>query len=251
MPMFTQTSALPRLSRDRYLASLREPQEWFLEELVRDGEVWEVPGKAYAVFHAATLVEFHVEDAATASQHLTHLRTCRPFETALCKSFDPTLLNAAKSLGCRVQDAAFLFRKRVPVEWPRPEGFQIVKAQAHDVDPALRLGGDFFAGLDDVERLFATGDLWIARQNSQMVGCGVTYPLGTQVDAVDIGMVIGKDWRNRGFGVALVGALADLVERRGQRPICGCAKDNLASRATLEKAGFVSEHRLFRLEFPA
>lgn len=251
MLTFSHVSAQPNLMRERNLASLPEPQEWFLEELVRDGEVWEVPGKAYAVFHGSTLVEFYSDDAPIGSESLVQLRTCRPFDTALCKSFDLTLLNASKALGCRVQEAAFLFRRRVPIELTTPEGFRLMKAETHDYDQALRLGGDFFSGQDELEQLIKSDALWMALHHSQMVGCGVTYPLGAPFDAVDIGMVISKDRRNCGFGTALVAALADFVESQGLRPICGCAKDNLASRATLEKAGFVSEHRLLRLEFPA
>ena len=44
--------------RRAYLASLEEPQEWFLEELVGSGSVWLHEDGSYAITHHDTLVEF-------------------------------------------------------------------------------------------------------------------------------------------------------------------------------------------------
>ena len=85
--------------RESYLASLSEPQEWFLEELVQAGEVWETPGSAYAVFNRETLVEFHSARSGEMLSRLSELKSSRPFEQVLCKSFDRFLLDAATGLG--------------------------------------------------------------------------------------------------------------------------------------------------------
>ncbi len=251
MNAFKRTATPSEALRRDYLKSLSEPQEWFLEELVQSGEVWEMPGTGYGVFHEGTLVEFFMANARDAVSGLTELRDVRPFEVALCKSFDQALLEAATALGGAVSEVGFLFRKRNRVNLTKPEGFRIVSANPRDLEEACKVGGDFFSSREEVVELLNSGCLWIAWCQSEIVGCGVTSELGKPFNAVDVGMVVSKLRRNQGFGTAIVMALSNALEGEGKMPICGCAKRNVASKNTLERAGFVSEHRLLRIQFPA
>ncbi len=198
-----------------------------------------------------TLVEFHVVNGRDTLSHLREPKTLRPFDTALCKSFDLALPKAAKSLSGVVSEAAFLFRKRNQVSLTTPEGFRVVKATPRDLEDACKVGCDFFSSGEEVEHLLQSEDLWIARCRSEIVGCNVTYALEGPFNAVDVGIVVRKGRRNEGFGTVIVSAQSDAVEHIGGVPICGCAKGNIASKTALERAGFVSEHRLLRIEFPA
>lgn len=250
MTAFNRLTDVPLSLRDRYLASLREPQEWFLEELVKSGEVWASPSGAYAIFHNDRLVEFYAENSADATLYLSKLIPQRPFKTGLCKSFDHMIMDAAKKLGWATVETGFLFRKRVSVALNKPDTFRLLRARPTDLAEVWATGRDFYDGKDEVAQLHDADGLWIASNDGQMVGSGVAIPLDGSGDVVDIGMVTRPDQRNKGFASLVIDELATLLEREGKRPICGCAETNLASKAALENAGFVSEHRLVQITAP-
>lgn len=250
MSAFLQVRDLPQALRNRYLDSLPEAQEWFLEELVRSGEVWESPGEGYAVFGGGVLVEFYTTDSDNARLHLSNLIRQRPFRKVLCKSFDHVLIRAAKNLGWTLVETGFLFRKRNRVVLNKIINFQLVKASSSDLADAWNMGREFYDSKDEVEQIFRSNGLWIGSKDGQMVGNGVMIPVDRSGNVVDVGMVTRRSERNKGFASLIVAELADLLESEGKRPICGCAESNFASKATLEKAGFVSEHRLVQMKIP-
>jgi GNAT superfamily N-acetyltransferase len=229
---------------------LPEPQEWFLEELVRSGEVWESPGEGYAIFHADNLVEFYAKDRAKAHLLLSNLIRQRPFRKVLCKSFDRVLIDAAKTLGWTMVETGFLFRKRTPVILNKIDTFQLARARAVDLSDAWITGRDFYDSKDEVEQIYRSNGLWIAFNDGQLVGSGVMIPIDGSGDVVDIGMVTRRSQRKKGFASLIVSELANVLESAGKRPICGCAESNFASKAALENAGFVSQHRLVQISVP-
>lgn len=250
MSAFLQVAGLPPSLRSQYLASLPEPQEWFLEDLVRSGDVWEAPGAAYAVFHGAKLVEFYAQDAAAAHIHLSALARLRPFKEVLCKSFDHAVMDAGTKLGWDLAETGFLFRKRNPVSLDRPAAFQLKRARSADLADVWRTGPDFYDSEEEVGQLFRSDGLWVAINDGQLVGSGVMIPIDATGEVVDVGMVTRPNQRNRGYASLIVSELAHMLERQGKRPICGCGDSNLASKAALQNAGFVSEHRLVRISLP-
>lgn len=250
MSAFVRVADVPQHQRTEYLASLPEPQEWFLEELIRSGEVWSASGAGYAIFHKDTLVEFYAENSEDAHLQLSRLVQQRPFTKGLCKSFDRVLMDAAETLGWGLVETGFLFRKRNPVVLNKFDGFQLVRARSTDVAEVWATGRDFYDCEDEVAQLYRSNGLWIALDDGQLVGSGVLIPIDGSGDVVDIGMVTRPDQRNRGLGSLIVYELANLLEREGKRPICGCAEQNTASKAALENAGFISEHRLVQISVP-
>ncbi len=250
MSTFLRVANLPLALRSQYLASLPEPQEWFLEELVRSGEVWELPGEAYAVFHGVNLVEFFAVNSTKGAMHLSALVRQKPFKKGLCKSFDYDLIDAVKTLGWTMDKTGFLFRKRNQIILNTVANFQLAKARATDLGAAWAAGRDFFASRDEVDQIFQADGLWIAFKDGHLVGSGVMTPIDETGNVMDIGMVVQPSHRNKGFASLIVSGLANVLESEGKRPICGCAHSNPASKAALEKAGFVSEHRLVQMNVP-
>lgn len=232
------------------MASLPEPQEWFLEEQVRSGEFWHSPGVGYAIFHNDNLVEFYAIDSDNAPAILSDLLRQRPFKKGLCKSFDNTPIAAAKTLGWDLVETGFLFRKRRRVLLNNRDTFELRRATQSDLTDAWTTGRDFYDSLDEVAQLYQGNGLWIAFDDGQLVGSGIMIPIDRSGQVVDIGMVTRLSQRNKGFASLIVSTLADIAERAGKRPICGCAESNLASKSALENAGFVSEHRLVQISVP-
>ncbi len=250
MSAFVQVADVAKDMRRGYLASLPEPQEWFLEELVRAGEVWAAPGLGYAVFHGDTLVEFHVVERANAAAHLDGLRQVRPFAKALGKSFDHVLMDAARALRWAAVETGYLFRKRRRVAVEAMDGFRLAQAEAGNLPDVWATGRDFYDSADEVAQIHRSGGLWVAFHHSDVVGSGVVIPLDGTGAVADIGMVTRPDQRKKGIASLVISTLADHLERAGVRPICGCAERNIGSKAALENAGFVTEHRLVQISVP-
>lgn len=62
----------------------------------------------------------------------------------------------------------------------------------------------------------------------------------------DIYMEVGRPWRRRGYGTLLVQELKRVCYESGRVPAARCNASNVASRATLERAGMVACARILR-----
>ncbi|TDT73973.1 RimJ/RimL family protein N-acetyltransferase [Litoreibacter halocynthiae] len=233
----------PRL-RQQYLKSLEEPQEFFLEELVSLGNVWTNEDGSYGVISGKSLVEFFSPDPKNSTKLLCGLHERHGFSTALVKSYDHNFMGSCQKLGWKGSVGGLLFRKRENRIYTAFKNAEISAAMQSDVKPLWEINDGFFESQDEIAALANTGKLWTVRVDAEIVGCGVSNRFFEDSDAVDIGMMVGQCFRRRGLGTHIVSEIANRIEKAGLRPICGCGVSNAASKATLEKAGFVSEHQL-------
>ncbi len=240
----------PTSLRCDYLEHLVEPQEWFLEELIQSGQTWTIPSVAYGVISSHTLVEFFVANKYShEAPHLfdTLLQQTN-FNKVLAKSFDHQLVALAKISGAVPTKTGYLFRNFSPPSISTPVDVGLRQSTLDDLSEIWEMNDGFFDVFDEITHLDSTDNLWLLEKNGEILGCGVTTRVIKDMDAVDLGMMISPKRRNQGYGSYLVSSLAKLVIASGLRPICGCAELNLASRMTLQKAGFISEHRLVNFD---
>ncbi len=226
------------------MASLEEPQEWFLEKLVALGQIWTHEDGTYAVTHEQTLVEFFGANPARTKEQLRDFQSQHGFSVALVKSYDRDLVRSCAQLGWTPNVGGYLFRKRNPQPQISFQGAAIRATTSADVHAIWQINDAFFCSEDEVASLATSNKLWTVTVEGEIAGCGVSIRVIAGGDAVDIGMMVAPHHRRRGLGTYVVNAIAHQVERDGSRPICGCGAANVASKATLEKAGFVSEHQL-------
>ncbi|OUS07991.1 hypothetical protein A9Q96_04675 [Rhodobacterales bacterium 52_120_T64] len=251
MTEFELSTSPPNSLRRSYLNSLAEPQEWFLEELIQNGQCWSIPSVAYGVTSAQTLVEFFVEKSHSEySLHLFEvLRRQSKFNVVLAKSFDHQLLKTAESFGAKSTQTGFLFRKYVAATTVSDTGLVFKRSTLADLSAIWEMNDNFFSSFEEISDLNGLGSLWILEVQNEVVGCGVSTRVIEGRNAIDLGMLISPKWRRRGYGSILMSKLSSHMVESGLRPICGCAEHNIASRMTLQKAGFVTEHRLVHCEF--
>ena len=95
----------------------------------------------------------------------------------------------------------------------------------------------------DREELFALYD------QQTLVATGECIPSQKQTPYADLGMVVAQSYRGRGLGSAMLTHLKQHCYEAGWKPICSCAADNHASKKAIEKAGFISEHRMVKVLF--
>jgi len=252
---------LPVWLRQAYLGSLGEPQELYVETLVRSGrplllhqgeQGQDGAVTGYAVVSDGVVVEFHLgrdawsELPAAFGAVLDHSGAGQ----ALCKTFDPLMLTAAASRPARTRTVGHLFRSvHGPGQVAGPE-ITARLAQDSDSDAILAIHDGFFDDPDEVERYVTEQALWLYETaDFDVLGCGTLTRVIPGQDAVDVGMVVAPQHRRRGLGAAIVAHLKDRCLQSGDRPIAGCDAENTASRRALENAGFATAHSLIEFTY--
>lgn len=247
-----QTSSSASPLRALYLDSLVEPQEYFVESLVSDGTTYTNGYSAYAVVSGETLVELYATPDSTTNvaEFFQRLVNERLIKKVLCKSFDTQLLYAAFSLDAKVRTAAYLFRRISNV--PLAELSDTVSFRAGnraDIDSVMRFNDDFFEDEGEVVSYLECDGFFVTEMQGEVIGCGIAAPVVKGGTDIDIGMMVSPQHRNKGIGSYTVSCLKNHYLQQGLRPICGCAASNIASKKALEKAGFVSQHRLLSITY--
>jgi len=250
MDQFQQATSPPVRLRASYLDSLTEPQEWFLEELIQDGQSWVLPSIAYGITAGTTLVEFYVDDAVSgdASDLFGSLQKLANIKSVLAKSYDHQLLQILRNSNWQVSETGYLFRKFTPRKIPHDPRRVFRPASSADLSSVWQINDGFFECVEEVADLIHAEKLWVLELDNSIIGAGVANRIVPEMDAVDLGMLIAADRRGQGHGTYVIARLAELTIEAGLRPVCGCAEHNIASRTVLTKAGFESEHRLVHCE---
>jgi predicted acetyltransferase len=103
--------------------------------------------------------------------------------------------------------------------------------------------------LNYARSLIEKGQVFVLVDDQALIGIGECRISTSQAPYADLGMITGKEYRRRGIGSYILARLKQECYQRGLRPICSCAADNLPSRKTIEKAGFITQHRLLNIQF--
>jgi GNAT superfamily N-acetyltransferase len=231
--------------RERYFASLGEPQVHYLEQRVSRASVLvlrlDLSPVGYLAVEDGSVVEFFVLNVALPSLgELFHAAAEQGRATsAVIKSYDPLALAAATSRPARVTAVGINCTTWSDVRFDPPAGFAPRPGRADDLAILQGVGPGLYERPGEIEHDLRAGRITIYEQDGAPVGCGVLSPIREGADALDLGVGVLPAWRRKGVGEQIVRhqKLACLTERR-MRPVCGCAVDNLGSRRTLERAGF-------------
>jgi GNAT superfamily N-acetyltransferase len=137
---------------------------------------------------------------------------------------DPILPIMLHTFGQNIRAEAILFADQFETQLA-PEGSGFRSTQAEDSMSLTSLGLDNTAG-------------WVVTLNGAIAGTGgVLYHYNRPYG--DIYMNIAEPFRGRGLGAYLVQELKNVCRAAGGVPAARCNTANLASRRTLQKAGFV------------
>jgi GNAT superfamily N-acetyltransferase len=249
-------TAIPDRVRRKYIDSLQEPQEFYVENLVRTGRKvlirkgTEVIG--YAVVNGLSVVEFCINDNETSwitTAFENVLRHCGASQ-ALCKTFDPLMVMASASLTARTRTVAHLFREVLNPDFTEDPSIAVRPGREADINTVLRIHDGFFDGGREIEDYINEGGLYLySSADAEPLGCGIFKPVIKGRDAWDVGMVVAKAHRRKGLGSYIAAHLKHHCLTSGRRPICGCSTDNVASRRALENAGFATRHSLIEFSY--
>lgn len=247
----TEISEIPGILRSDYLGSLLEPQEFYVENLVRAGQKVLICDSGrpvgYAVTHDATIVEFFWTDSGVTPQSKAFelvLKNSKA-DRALCKSFDSLMLAAAATKPARTRTAGFLFRRIANASFTTNPQVTVRVGTKDDIGAVLSIHDGFFDDAHEIESYTTDRRLFIYQSRDPgILGCGVFKRILPDQNNFDVGMVVAPAHRRKGVGTYIAAHLKNHCLKAGYRPVCGCSVENVASRASLEKAGFAADHTL-------
>jgi GNAT superfamily N-acetyltransferase len=251
-----EASRAPVELRNAYLDLLLEPQEFFVERLVQSGQSFlflrESTIIGYAVKNGDTIVEFFVVDceAGTVPFAFDAILATTRAARALCKTFDPQMFAAAGSRSAKTKTTGYLFRQIVDKSFVSNSAIKTRLGTKNDINLVLSFHDGFFDSPEEIENYITDNGLFLYQTASgQATGCGIFKRVIVGRSDFDVGMVVSPAHRRKGLGSYIVSHLKSHLLNSGFRPICGCSADNLASKLSLEKAGFAAAHRLIEFEY--
>jgi GNAT superfamily N-acetyltransferase len=246
----------PHDLRERYWETLGEPQVHYLEQRVACARHFVLGPAASPVGYMAiddgAVVEFFALDAALPSlSEIFHAAAEQGGATsAVIKSYDPLALAAAAGRLARVTTIGVNCTTWSDERFEPAMGFAARPGRADDLAVLHGIGPGLYERPDEMSHDLQAGRITIYEQDSAPVGCGVLSPVREGGDALDIGVGVLPAWRRKGVGEQIVRRLKLICLReRRMRPVCGCAIENIGSRRTLERAGFLTRHRLLELSW--
>ncbi len=241
------TSLPPSDLRAAYLDALPHPQEYYLEQQVAQGDVWCCADEGYALVCDGAVVEFYMRRSEQLAHDLEQVMALSGARSVLCKSFDYPLLSAALARPASVSITGLLFRRVTDAGFNERAELTLRPGRSSDVTAVMAINDDFFDDESEVASYAERSGLFILERHGVLLGCGITTTVISERADVDVGMLVAKQHRGRGYGAYIISALKQHCLGRGERPICGCSADNVASARALQRAGFACEHQL--LEF--
>ncbi|EAY28700.1 GNAT family N-acetyltransferase [Microscilla marina] len=92
-------------------------------------------------------------------------------------------------------------------------------------------------------------ELFLWQAGEEIIGACEARKSDSQPGIGDVGMVVGIPYRRQGVGAYLLNEAKKKCYQQGLTPICSCEKENIGSRQSIYKAGFVSKYRVLNVEF--
>ncbi len=242
--------------REEYFESIYESQELFIELLVADSEVFKIKyanfDAGYFILHPKFgIVEFWLADKQVSNYQtiFSHIIDHYDVEIVLCKSFDPLLLKSCISNYQKHSEMGCLFREFIAENLKDSMEIKFARRRLANLDDIDLLDGfkaDLFDSREELEAVIKNSSLFVYEQAGKVLGCGLFQRIVKSRPHFDIGMLVHPDSRRKGIGTAIIRDVAAYCHKNRFVPVCGCAAENIASRKTLEKAGFISRHSIIK-----
>lgn len=243
-------------ARQAHFHRLREAPELYIELMLAGASAylltWKGRNEGYCVVSGdGCLLE--IDLAKNAWQECT--KAFRELDTALqltgvrCYSFDSLLLGSCLELGWVPRIEGCLYRDLLEIDnSPLPGGLTFRLARAADADAIRPHREGVFEDDCQVDEWIAHGRVHVLEANNGWIGIGLVSPVWAFGTERDVGVMVAPQHRNQGYGALICRTLMRRCMEHDLRPTGGCAVENTASRRTLSRAGFASQHQLLFFE---
>lgn len=242
-----------------YLNTLPAAQEFYLEELSWTGFCWLIRDESgteagyFIQGKDGRLLEFylHPDFIPRKEEIFRQILTERQVTEAFCKSYDALLLACCHTFSISSAIFGLQFRDYIPTPVFELEPAITVRlATPQDIPHLITYNGtDLYDSPDELDFNIHRQWMHLFEKGGLLIGCGYLIRTVEGQNYFDIGMWVNPQFRQSGYGTHIISYLKKRCFEHGDIPVCACAVDNLASRKTLEKNGFVSRYCLLDFKF--
>lgn len=234
-----------------YLNSLPKFQELYLEIMVEESDYYLLTNNLCDVGYfiktkSNILVEFYLVDEQIPDCSIVFNTIIRDYSimSVYCKTFDSLLMDCCLLNSSKHQIIGCLFRDCfTTVDYPLT-GLTKRYATMADYDFLILQEDGLYETPEELKHFVNGGNVIMFMDDSELYGCGYLIKIHAKWDYYDIGMWVTPRFRNKGIATGIISYLKQTCLMNSWKPICGCAYDNVGSKRTLEKNGFVSKHKL-------
>ncbi len=249
-----------RQLRDVYHKELVCAQDLNIEENVWESDCFIInyhgSNAGYVIIGAdKTIWEFYLtKNSWVYSQEIFRFLIEQKYVTAAeCKTYDPLLMSLCLDYHKGAEGSAYLFRDYLEASLPDLPYDNITYRLATKRDynelaaiDKIAEGVDFF---HDLYKEIEQEEVLVFCSGEQLLGAGTCKKVWHNLNYRDIGMVVAEKYRRQGIGTYILIKLKEYCLSKNQIPVAGCWYYHLSSKKTLEKAGFLSRHRVIRFTF--
>ena len=248
---------------DDYLGALVAPMDGMWESaVIAQAAFWDIQDRArragyFCLGSDNELLRFHlVEDyQARAGEIFRWVVSTYGIRQAVTSTIEPPYFSLCLDAQVSVALHSYLFRDHTRIEPPSGLSASVFRnAEKSELDEITRFyrantegSGKWIEAF--VNKRLDRQELFGMYDRGALAATGECIPSQTQPPYADVGMVVAHAYRGRGLGSSMLMRLKKYCYAAGWRPICSCAADNRASKKAIEKAGFISEHRMVTMTF--
>lgn len=240
--------------RADYLNSLPEFQELYIELMISDSDCYLIQTGGndigYVIINTNNiLIEFYVIDkyVSGSNEIFRQLVNDLSISEIYCKSFDFLLLSNCMLCSFPYSVIGVLYRDYAePMVLP-DQGITMIRSDLTSAglfkqqDDSIK---ELFETDDQLERFITKEKVFEFYRNDEFVGCGMVIITNRDWNYCDLGVWVKPSSRGNKIGSQIILRLREFAIENSLRPSCGCAVENIASQRTIERAGFVSRHKL-------
>lgn len=257
-----QSETIKQLRND-YLRTLVAPIDGMWEEaIIAQATFWEIQDQGqYAGYFCLdtsnTLLRFHLADSYLArSQAIFQwIISSMGLKRAIASTIEPMYFSLCLDFQKNIAPHSFLFRDNTSVPLAQERNKDIFrKAERKELATIVAFYRANTEGAGEwieefLSKRIQREELFVLFDQHTLVATGECIPSQPQPPCTDLGMVVAQSYRGRGLATAMLIRLKQRCYEAGWKPICSCEASNLASKKAIEKAGFISEHRIVGIEF--
>lgn len=188
--------------------------------------------KDYSI-HASEIFEYlisndFVKNASVSTKETEFLSLCLDYQKSI-------------SVDCYL----FTDNKNITYELNNFENVSLRLAENNNIDTIKVKCDPAFDGY--YEDLIQNNQLFVLYSGDILLGIGEFRIFKSDKQYGDIGMVVAEEYRKKGIGTYIITQLKEHCYRNNLKPMACCNHKNIASRKTLEKSGFIGNHRIINV----
>ncbi|WP_201372970.1 GNAT family N-acetyltransferase [Ktedonobacter robiniae] len=249
--------------RDDYLHTLVAPMDGMWESaIITQATFWEVQVQEqragyFCIDSNNDLLRFHLMESyqARAQEIFCWVISAYGIQGAIASTIEPLYFSLCLDIQRSIALHSYLFRDSRPVEQPFNLSKGIFrKAEKSELSDIVRFYQVNTEGPGEWIEAFLRArldceELFVLLDQQTPIATGECRPSQKQPPYADLGMVVAQSHRGRGLGSSMLIQLKKHCYEAGWKPICSCEAANHASKKAIEKAGFISEHRMAKILF--